>query len=284
LKKVIFMPMIETIRERVSCRTYRADPIERDKLSQLEAFLAADQEAPFGSRVRFRLLAFDQLNREEIKDCGTYGVIKGARQYIAGAVVKQHRALEDYGYCLEQCVLQASALGLGTCWLGGTFKRSGFASKLALAEDELMPAVTPVGYAADRRSVVDHVFRFSAGSNKRKPWEQLFFERDLTGMKREAAGPYETVLTCVRVGPSASNKQPWRIIRDEARKSFHFYLERTPGYSDAYGEVRLQNVDMGIAMCHFALSARELGLEGCWQVADPGLKAGKMEYIASWSA
>ncbi len=33
----------------------------------------------------------------------------------------------------------------------------------------------------------------------------------------------------------------------------------------------LQRVDLGIAMCHFELVAREAGLDGGWVVADPGL-------------
>ena len=32
----------------------------------------------------------------------------------------------------------------------------------------------------------------------------------------------------------------------------------------------LQRVDMGIAMCHFELSANEAGHNGQWTIADPG--------------
>lgn len=44
----------------------------------------------------------------------------------------------------------------------------------------------------------------------------------------------------------------------------------------------MQNIDMGIAMCHFELSARELGLNGDWQVSDPLMQTGDTEYIVSW--
>jgi hypothetical protein len=39
---------------------------------------------------------------------------------------------------------------------------------------------------------------------------------------------------------------------------------------------------MGIALCHFALSSEALGLNGRWQIYDPRIEAGDMEYIASW--
>ncbi len=88
-------------------------------------------------------------------------------------------------------------------------------------------------------------------------------------------------LECVRIGPSASNKQPWRIVRNG--DAFHFYLSRTPRY-EMIKNIKLQNIDMGIAMCHFELSARELGLDGGWKVRDPGIPAGDREYIATWTA
>jgi hypothetical protein len=83
---------------------------------------------------------------------------------------------------------------------------------------------------------------------------------------------------------SASNKQPWRIIKDRDQNSFHFYLKRTPGYENIVKNIKLQNVDMGIAMCHFDLSAKELGLKGDWNVNSPQIKSDDMEYIVSWIA
>ena len=47
--------------------------------------------------------------------------------------------------------------------------------------------------------------------------------------------------------------------------------------------IKLQNVDMGIAMCHFELSADELGIKGEWNVITPQIKPEGMEYIVSWT-
>jgi nitroreductase len=91
----------------------------------------------------------------------------------------------------------------------------------------------------------------------------------------------------VRLGPSASNKQPWRIVRDGA--TWHVYIQRTPGYRNRW-IVRLMNVDdlqrvdAGIAMCHFERTARELGLDGRWIVSEPPIQKpdGMTEYVTSW--
>ncbi len=92
----------------------------------------------------------------------------------------------------------------------------------------------------------------------------------------------------LRLAPSASNRQPWRVIQDGA--CYHFYLQRTPGYGRGtltftlLGLADLQRVDIGIAMCHFELAARELGLEGQWVVDEPDLpKPGEtIEYVVTW--
>jgi len=273
--------IIETINRRVSCRTYGDKAVEPAKSMELAAFLRVNTLSPFGSGVRFQLLNIDELETSGAGRLGTYGVIKGARRFIAGAVRRQPKAMEDFGYCMEKNILEATALGLGTCWLGGTFSRSGFAERMRLAHDELLPAVTPVGYAGDRKSLIDRVFRFSAGSDRRRSWHEIFFDGRIDiPLTPESAGPYATSLACLRMSPSASNKQPWRIIRDN--RMFHFYLKQTPGYNAILGDIKLQNVDMGIAMCHFELASAALGLKGHWMTDDPQLQTGGMEYIASW--
>ncbi len=275
------MSISETIRVRRSCRTYSDRPIEPERLAELKGFLASNTRGLFGNATRFKLLDFNELGTDEIRTLGTYGVIRGARLFIAGVVRKQPKAMEDYGYCLEKIILKATSLGLGTCWLGGTFRRRGFAGVMNLADAEYLPAITPVGYPGEKRSLIDRLFRFSAGSDRRKPWNELFFDRDAdTPLPRESTGRYEIPLECVRLAPSASNKQPWRIVRDQG--TFHFYLSRTPGYDNIIKDIRLQNVDMGIAMCHFELSAKELGEDGVWEVHPPQTSSGDREYIVSW--
>lgn len=274
---------VETIRQRISCRTYDGRPLDDETKVQLRAYFRENTRGPFGNALRFDLIDLTQAERSELKSLGTYGVIEGASLFIAGAVKKGSRAMEDYGYGMERNILVATALGLGTCWLGGTLNRAGFARKISLSPDELMPAVSPVGYSAAKRSRTDRVFRFMAKSDKRKSWDELFFdERRGNPLVRERAGACGQALESVRIGPSASNRQPWRIIREEEGKVFHFFLARTPGYGKITGEIRLQEVDMGIALCHFELSARELGMTGGWKTINPGIDTGAWEYIVSW--
>ena len=71
---------------------------------------------------------------------------------------------------------------------------------------------------------------------------------------------------------------------------WHLHLLRTKGYGQgtlAFRLLRLadlQRVDMGIAMCHFELAAREAGLAGSWVFEDPGLVRPEdgAEHVAIW--
>lgn len=268
------------IRIRVSCRTYDGKlPGEKTK-ERLRTFFRGNTSGPFGNALRFELIDLTEAEREELKSLGTYGVVRGASLFIAGAVRKGPRAMEDYGYGMERNILFATSLGLGTCWLGGTLNRAGFARKIRMEGDELMPAISPVGYPAGTRSLTDRTFRFMAGSDRRKPWQEIFFDgRPGNPLTRENAGVLAEALEAVRLGPSASNRQPWRVVLEGT--SCHFFLQRTPGYDKMTGEIKLQDVDMGIAQCHFELAAGELGVRGGWREAKPAFDAGTLEYVVS---
>jgi nitroreductase len=279
----------DLIRRRYSCRSYQDAPIPAAKRAALAAFMADHCVGPFDNSVRLDLIAATADDQEALKGLGTYGFSKGATGYIAGAVrVDAPMALEDFGYVLEQIVLYATHLDLGTVWLGGTFTKSRFAEAIALEAKESLPAVVATGLAAERPRLLDALIRRGAGADQRLPWKELFFAETFgTPLTREAAGSYATPLEMVRLGPSASNKQPWRIVKDE--RGWHLYLQRSGRYrrrNALVGVADMQRIDMGIAMCHFALTCSELDLEGRW-VAEaslaPPVADDSVAYIATWT-
>jgi len=275
--------MIDVIKRRVSVRTYSGQAIETEKKQKMLDLLNSENKGPFGNTVRFAMIDLTEVEKNEVKSLGTYGFISGAKLYIVSAVKGSPGDMEDLGYCFEKVVLEATSLGLGTCWLGGTFNRASFARRISVSDDEVVPAISPLGYALDRRAVRERLLRSFAGSDQRKRWGQLFFDGDMnTPLSRDSAGDYASALDCVRLAPSASNRQPWRIVKQSAPSAFHFHLKRTMGYGKLNARIDLQRVDMGIAMCHFGLAVRELRLGGRWVVARPDLETGNAEYIMTW--
>ena len=97
----------------------------------------------------------------------------------------------------------------------------------------------------------------------------------------EEAGSLAFPLEMVRLAPSASNKQPWRILLKDG--DFHFYECKEPGYSDRF-PYDIQRVDMGIAAAHFDFSLKEKGIKGHFnRLSKPELELPEnMEYVFSW--
>jgi nitroreductase len=280
-------PVTKLISERVSTRRYDPTPIDDERRGSLEQFLRAIPPGPFGTLPRFGLIAASEEDAGVLQGLGTYGFIKGAMGYIIGAVSPAEKNLEDFGYLMEAIILYATSLGLGTCWLGGTFTKSRFASRFGLRDGETIPAITSIGYALGGLRSPDALSGQAMHPRLRLPWEALFFDRHFGNpLPVEAAREYSTALEMVRLGPSASNKQPWRIVRDGGR--WHFFVQRSffyrPRTLGLVGIADMPRLDVGIAMCHFELAAREQGLRGSWRVADPGFEpyAARTEYSATW--
>ncbi len=272
-------PVTDLIKIRKSWRSYKSENLNVGLLERIRNNLAGNYTGPFGNTVR--LDVFEKKEIEENKNIalGTYGFVKNARYFLVGTIKPNEMALEDYGFCFEKAILYLTGLGLGTCWLGATFRRSDFARAISATEDEIIPAVSPFGYTTEQRSIRDRLIRMGAQSKKRKSWEELFFKHAPdNALSKEDAEPYAVPLEMVRLAPSASNKQPWRIIKKN--KEFHFFLQRNK--ADAIHKVDFPSIDMGIAMCHFELTAQEQGLQGKWTQAQTDIEIENAKYEFNW--
>jgi nitroreductase len=279
--------LIEIMKTRYSCRSYTGKPISVADRERLAELINQSDLGPLGSRPAFKLITSEPGDGDSLKGLGTYGFISKPAGFIIGSVNESPMYLEDFGYCMERIILHATGIGLGTCWLGGTFKKSRFAEKAGIAENTEIPAVTATGYIAEKMTIREKLIRAGAGSDKRKSVHELFFSHELKRLDDAFySSPYGTVLEMVRIAPSASNRQPWRIVRGRSGKDFHLFMERTKAYNNnRFVKSDLQRVDMGIAMCHFELAAKESGLKGSWIKRKPQdiNTSAAWEYIASWN-
>lgn len=264
---------IETIKNRKSVRTYEEKPIASDKKEALENDIA-NIENPFNVPVALKLLDGKQ-------DHLSSPVIVGADTWLGGKVALVTDADLAFGYAFEKAVLYATDLGLGTVWLAATLDRPAFEKAMAVTENEVMPAVSPVGYAAEKRSVRESLMRKGLKADKRLKFTELFFQDDFNhALSEKEAGKWEVPLTCVRWAPSATNTQPWRLVISDDGKNVHFY-EKHKGKDKL--PIDIHKVDLGIALCHFEIAAKEKGLDGQFVKSDPNLShAADVDYIISY--
>lgn len=272
-------PVRETIEKRRSVRSYEPRPLEA---ADRAALLACRDAAanPFGVPVRIELIDVGQSDAP--RRLGTYGVIRGASEFLGVAAPVGPLGLEAAGYALELVILGATHLGLGTCWLAGTLNRDAFTQAMRAGSDERMPAITPVGYPAQKQSLTERIMRGSMRSGQRKPWEALFFRSDFqTPLTEAEAGDYAEALELLRLAPSATNAQPWRVVRSD--EAFHFYAVIGKD-AQAADPAAIQRVDVGIAACHFHLAAQDKGLAGRFErtPTPPPVEPDGWRYLFSW--
>lgn len=284
---------IDLIKIRKSVRSYERDELKAEDKNKIIDFIKEDHDTVFGSRLRFEFIDASDLSPDDLKNLGTYGMITGARYFVAGTIEKNDKlshCLVDFGYVFEKIILFITDMGLGTCWLGGTFNKKGFSKKILLEKDEVMPGISPVGIISKKRNLKSSIIRALAGSKSRKPWDKLFFnETFLNPLEEPDSGYYKEPLEMVRIAPSASNMQPWRIIKEKNKDVFHFFIKNSKFYRRSSVYLNLQYIDMGISICHFGLVASELNLKGKWEVKD-GIQENKeydilsnIDYIISWN-
>ena len=270
----------KTIRQRKSIRSYENRPLSQADKAAIQAYMdeVCKEETPFPAKMQMCLLEIKPgTNTEKL---GTYGVIRGANTFIGITVENTETAMEAVGYTFEKLVLTAAAMGLGTCWLAGTFNREQFSGAMNLRNGQLFPVVSPIGYPAKKSTLVDTLFRKGGKSDQRKPWSDLFFKNDFfTPLTEASAGEYAFPLEMLQLAPSAANRQPWRVVmKDDA---FHFYREANPKAKYSYD---LQRLDVGIGACHFHLAAVDKGLTGSFvKLPETGITApDNMKYLFSW--
>ena len=184
-----------------------------------------------------------------------------------------------YGYSFESVCLYAHSIGIGTVMLAATLSRDTFEKAMELGENEVLPCVSPVGYPAAKRSIREALMRKAIRADDRLPFKQLFFDTSFDRpLSDQRAGALADCLQMVRLAPSAGNRQPWRAVVQG--RAVHFF-EMQSMKDSPLGDI--QKVDMGIALSHFDLTAREKGIAGQFVFAHPGIPAAQnMHYIVSF--
>ena len=121
---------------------------------------------------------------------------------------------------------------------------------IALADNERVYAVTPIGYTEKGFSIKEKIYVGAAGSLKKKPLEEI--------VEGTALAPWQAkAIEAVRIAPSASNRQPWRF--DVGENSITVRMD-----SSKDGDRYPKRLDCGIAMLHIELGALAAGKKGSW--------------------
>ncbi len=186
---------------------------------------------------------------------GNYGKIKDAPAFIAFiGNMDSGTVQEEVGYTGEGVILEATALGLNTCWVGGFFRPEGVASLVEIKSNERVLAVTPVGYARRLESLEEKSMTGFGRTHRRLPVSRL-----ISGSGRGELPEWARAsIQAASLAPSAVNRQPWGFDVEDG--SITVYVRTTgPEFNVS------KRLDCGIAMLHIEVAALSLGVRGEWQ-------------------
>ncbi len=219
---------------RISVRRYLGPPDE----AQVPALTALAGRLASGG---VRIALFPQAGA--IFGRGLLGRSTTGVTFGAGFVVEADTPVWCAGYIGEAFVLACTDLGLGTCWMRGTFSRKPAREQACLRPGEKLVAVTPVGLPLDGA-----LLPLGDDARTRKSITKL---TGLTDAAFEALPNWQrAAILCARGAPSAFNLQPWTFSPTADG------LLLTPGRRPA--------PDTGIAMFHIELAAAVHGFSGRW--------------------
>ena len=239
----------QAIVSRVSRRSFRTEAPAEGLLDRLERVCREFRPFPEARAALVR----EPVGEVASGIIGGYGRVSGAPCYLAFiGRMDSARVQECVGYTGEALILEATSLGLSTCWVGGLFKPGVVSARLGIGESEKVLCISPVGYPAVRPSLTDRTFKTLAGSARRKPLEELVE----TG--RIPEGGLKTAIAAARLSPSANNRQPWRFRADDRAVTILTDNDKKEWKIS-------RRLDCGIAMLHFELGARAAGLVGEWE-------------------
>jgi len=238
----------DAIAKRVSRRRYSPREVGAELRERLAAHISAAGVLG-GARVCLVEDAGETLFTGVL---GGYGAVAGAPLTAAflGRETAKGQSESDVGYLGEAFILEATELGLGTCWVAGSFDRERAARVVALEPGERVVAITPLGYPTERQPVVERLVRSAVRASARLPVEQLAPGILDGGWPQWAV----TAVKAARLAPSGQNRQPWRFRLDGASLVM----------SRAAKLYWTAPIDLGIARLHVELGAAHEGVRGTW--------------------
>ena len=149
------MSLIDTIRNRYSCRSYQDRPVEEEKIAYLKECMRLAPSAVNRQPWKFRIVR-SQEGREKLQSCYSRPWFNEAPLYILASVLHEQEWVRadgkphgdiDVAIAVEHLCLAATEQGLGSCWVCN-FDAQRCHQLFRMPETEEPVVIIPIGYSA----------------------------------------------------------------------------------------------------------------------------------------
>lgn len=231
------------ISRRSSRRTYKRQQINPQKIEQIKNLINTINEES-GLHIQFVENGNEFLNGFK----ASYGLISGMPSLIAMAGNEKDEDLKrKIGYYGEFLVLESVSLGLGTCWISGTYNRDACKRSIELKENENLICVIAIGNVSQNKNAKELLI--SQFGKSKQSFDELLSEKDCTPPLWVANG-----IEAARTAPSAVNGKPI---------AYRFQKDQLSAFVSKKNH-NAEEIDLGISLAHFQLGAIQGLKEGVW--------------------
>lgn len=217
------MELKEMITRRKSTRNLTGEPVAAATLEEIRTFMG--QMKPLFPEIRFRAEIVDAADVRCMQPWKT-------PHFIAIYTEDSREARMSAGFLFQQMDLYLQSLGLGCCWVG--LGRPRKESEAAKAAGLTFTILMPFGHGETQ------VWRDDLSQFSRKPLSEISDQPDPR-------------LEPARLAPSATNSQPWYFVHQG--ENLHVY-QVVPPAMKRLTIGRMNQIDMGIVLCHLWLTAQ----------------------------
>ena len=224
---------LSAMKKRCSRRKYTNRPIDSKYVQQLEDSIALYNKES-GLNIKLVIGSGAELFSGFRK---SYGLFVGVQNYIAmiGSKTLLNR-MEKVGRFGEKIILEATAMGLSTCWVGTSYDKN--AAKELCEGNEELDCVIAVGYSDEKHSLKERMMEY--GTHRQNKSKEALIEAE-----EHVPEWFKQGIDAVYLAPTARNLRP-------------FVFEYKDGQVTASTTVPTETamIDLGIAKLHFELGAR----------------------------
>lgn len=227
------------IDKRISNRRFTGSPIGEEKLRKLQEIVDSYNKE---SGLSMQLIIGDSAPFDGKQASGLF---QGTAGYLALIGKKgDPDRMEKEGYYGEMFVLEATLMGLGTCWVASSFGKD--KSKAHVGEDEILDLAIAFGYAEKKLSIKEKMIRMVLGKKQRTI-------EDVAPNVRSAPDWFRNGVNAVMKAPSTKNT-----------RAFCFLFRDNIAIAQTVGNHERVMVDLGIAKLHFKIGVSK----GEWELGN----------------
>jgi nitroreductase len=245
---------LDDIKQRHSVRSFTNEELAPSVISALESEI--NYVNTHVSGMKFQLILNDPAPFSGINN--SYGMFRNAHHYLACVVDTSFKDLEEKsGYCAQQIVIRAVKLGLGACFVSGTFNRQKITARIRPGEKLLF--VVLLGYPEESKTRLIARISSKLMHKSSTPPDSLFIGDGISydeAIKQMPLLKYG--LEAVSLAPSAMNRKPVRISVINHRTSLEIRAITVEHSAQS-------KIDLGIAKFNF-----QVPFPGEWEWREDG--------------